>query len=71
MIYLPWNINSSILKIGINAIINLYPKFKEIFEKEMGDVTERELYEAVNIVTPSLIRTEADEVTYGFHIVIR
>ena len=37
----------------------------------MGDVTERELYEAVNIVEPSLIRTEADEVTYGLHIIIR
>ena len=49
----------------------IYPKFREIFGEEMGDVTERELYEAVNIVTPSLIRTEADEVTYGLHIVIR
>jgi len=49
----------------------IYPTFKEIFAEEFPDVTERELYEAVNIVTPSLIRTEADEVTYGLHIVIR
>ena len=48
----------------------IYPKFMEIFD-EFKDVTEEELYEAVNIVTPSLIRTEADEVTYGLHIVIR
>ena len=48
----------------------IYPKFIETFD-EFKDVTERELYEAINIVTPSLIRTEADEVTYGLHIVIR
>ena len=35
------------------------------------DVSEQELYEAINIVKPSLIRTEADEVTYGLHIIIR
>lgn len=49
----------------------IYPKFHELFKEELGDVTERELYEAVNVVTPSLIRTEADEVTYGLHVVIR
>ena len=49
----------------------IYPKFIELFGDELGDVSERELYEAVNIVEPSLIRTEADEVTYGLHIVIR
>ncbi|MBO4428889.1 MAG: carboxypeptidase M32 [Clostridia bacterium] len=49
----------------------IYPKFRELFADELGDVSERELYEAVNIVKPSLIRTEADEVTYGLHIVIR
>ena len=48
----------------------IYPKFIEIFD-EFKDVTERELYEAINIVKPSLIRTEADEVTYGLHIIIR
>lgn len=49
----------------------IYPKFKEVFKDEFSDVSEKELYEAVNIVEPSLIRTEADEVTYGLHIVIR
>lgn len=49
----------------------IYPKFQEIFKDEFSDVSEQELYEAVNIVTPSLIRTEADEVTYGLHIIIR
>ena len=49
----------------------IYPKFHELFADELGDVTERELYEAVNIVEPSLVRTEADEVTYGLHVIIR
>ncbi len=49
----------------------IYPELKKVFSAELGDITERELYEAVNIVEPSLIRTEADEVTYGIHIIIR
>lgn len=49
----------------------IYPKFKEIFKEEFSDVSEEELYEAINIVKPSLIRTEADEVTYSIHIIIR
>ena len=49
----------------------IYPKFMEIFKDEFSDVSEEELYEAVNVVNESLIRTEADEVTYGLHIVIR
>ena len=54
------------------AFISLiYPKMKEIFPELMCDVSERELYEVVNLVEPSLIRTEADEFTYTFHIMIR
>ena len=54
------------------AFISLiYPKMKEIFPASLTDVTERELYEAVNTVTPSLIRTEADEFTYTLHVIIR
>ncbi len=49
----------------------IYPKAKELFPEVLSDVTERELYEAVNAVTPSLVRTEADEFTYTFHIIIR
>ena len=48
----------------------IYPKFQEVFD-EFRDVSEQEFYEAINVVEPSLIRTEADEVTYGLHIVIR
>ncbi len=36
-----------------------------------NDVTEDELYRAVNIVKPSLIRCDADELTYPLHIMVR
>ena len=48
-----------------------YPKVCELLPQVMSDVSEREFYEAVNAVKPSLIRTEADEFTYTFHIIIR
>lgn len=49
----------------------IYPKFQEIFKEEFSDVSEEELYLAVNEVKPGLIRTEADELTYTLHIIIR
>ena len=36
-----------------------------------NDVDEETLYRAVNIAKPSLIRTEADELTYPLHIMVR
>ncbi len=49
----------------------IYPEAVKLFPEALGDVSERELYEALNIVEPSLVRTEADEFTYTFHIIIR
>lgn len=49
----------------------IYDKTCEIFPEAMEGVSERELYEALNVVEPSLVRTEADEFTYTFHIIIR
>jgi carboxypeptidase Taq len=37
----------------------------------LADQTPRSLYEALNHVEPSFIRVEADEVTYGLHIILR
>ena len=48
-----------------------YPKFVATFPESVQGVTEEELYAAVNEVTPSLIRVEADEVTYNLHILLR
>ncbi len=38
---------------------------------QFGDVNAEALYRAMNKSQPSLIRTEADEVTYGLHIMLR
>src|SRR5205807_2962712 len=38
---------------------------------EFGSMTEDDFYRSVNHVEPSLIRVDADEVTYNFHIIIR
>ena len=48
----------------------LLPVAKKYFE-DFKDVTLDEFYEAMNYVETSLIRTEADELTYGLHIIIR
>lgn len=47
------------------------PKLRELSGDTFDDVTERELYEAVNIARPGLIRMEADELTYCLHILVR
>ena len=44
---------------------------KEIMPQVFRGVTEKDFYEAVNVVEPSLIRVEADELTYTLHIIIR
>lgn len=49
----------------------IYPKFKELFADEFSDVSEEELYNGVNVVEASLIRTEADELTYSLHVIVR
>jgi carboxypeptidase Taq len=46
------------------------PILAEVFPAFRG-VTADVLYRAVNEVTPSLIRVEADEVTYNLHIMLR
>ncbi|WP_297517961.1 carboxypeptidase M32 [uncultured Clostridium sp.] len=37
----------------------------------LKNVSEEDFYNAINRVEPSLIRTEADELTYNLHIIIR
>ena len=49
----------------------LFPKLCELFPEQMRGYTAEDLYRAVNRVEPSLIRTEADELTYPLHIMIR
>ncbi len=49
----------------------LFPKLRELFPEQTAGVTAEDLYRAVNIARPSLIRTEADELTYCLHIMLR
>lgn len=47
------------------------PVFTKLTGNRFKDIREEKMFKAVNHVTPSKIRIEADEVTYGLHIVIR
>jgi carboxypeptidase Taq len=48
-----------------------YPSLQEAFSAKLGTVDEERFYRAVNKVQPSLIRIDADEVTYNLHIILR
>jgi len=47
-----------------------YPEFKNTFN-EFKDISLEDFYAAINEVKPSLVRIEADELTYSLHIIIR
>ena len=49
----------------------IFDKVKEFFPEELSGVTLEEFYRAINYSAPSLIRTQADELTYSFHVMIR
>ena len=48
----------------------IFPKLCEFFP-ELKSRSAEELYKAVNKAEPTLIRTEADEVTYSLHVMVR
>lgn len=48
-----------------------YPRLQEYFPTQLADVSLDTFYRAANRVRPSLIRVEADEVTYNLHIMLR
>ncbi len=47
------------------------PALKGLFPENLAGVTPEGFYKAINKVQPSLIRTNADELTYHFHVLIR
>ena len=49
----------------------VFPKAQTCFPEQLKDYTADDFYKAINLVTPSLIRTEADEVTYCLHVMVR
>ena len=48
-----------------------YPKLREYFPETFAAVSLEDFYRGINCVTPSLIRVEADELTYNLHIILR
>jgi carboxypeptidase Taq len=48
-----------------------YPRLQDVFPEKLDSVDEEAFYRAVNRVNPSLIRIDADEVTYNLHIIVR
>ena len=49
----------------------LYPMLKETFPEQLRDVTLEHFVKGINQCVPGSIRTEADELTYCLHIMVR
>ena len=49
----------------------MFPVFRSFFPGALSLVTADNFYRAINLVEPSLIRVEADEVSYSLHIILR
>lgn len=49
----------------------VYGKLQETFPQQLGEISLEDFVKAVNKVQPSLIRTQADELTYSLHVLIR
>jgi carboxypeptidase Taq len=48
-----------------------YPQLQEIFPERLRGVEEERFVRAVNAIRPGALRGDADEVTYGLHIILR
>ena len=48
-----------------------FPLLKDQFPNQLSGINVDTFYAAINTVKPSLIRVEADEVTYNLHIMVR
>ena len=48
-----------------------YHKIQTAFPVQFSSISADDFYKMINKVVPSLIRTEADELTYHFHVMIR
>lgn len=51
--------------------INHYAELQAAFPGVLDDVSVEQFYRAINRSEPSLIRVEADELTYDFHVMLR
>jgi carboxypeptidase Taq len=50
---------------------HFYPKLQTVFPSQLGNVDLDTFYRAINKVERSLLRVEADEVTYNLHVMLR
>jgi carboxypeptidase Taq len=50
---------------------HFFPSLRSAFPGPLGDVDDEAFFKAVNKSYPSLIRVEADEVTYNMHVLLR
>lgn len=50
---------------------HFYPELQATFPLQLREVPLEQFYRAINTVQPSLIRVEADELTYNLHIMLR
>jgi carboxypeptidase Taq len=48
-----------------------FPKLQQYFPQQFESISKEQFVKAINKVQPSLIRTEADELTYHFHVMVR
>jgi carboxypeptidase Taq len=51
--------------------VYFFPQLQRIFREETAGITLDDFYAAMNWVSPSYIRVEADEATYNLHIMLR
>ena len=49
----------------------LLEEIRKLFPEQVRGVDAEQFYRAINAVTPDLIRTQADELTYSLHIMVR
>jgi carboxypeptidase Taq len=48
-----------------------YPQLQPLFPESLGSIDEPAFVRAVSAIRPGLIRGDADEATYGLHIILR
>lgn len=49
----------------------MLPELKKHFPEQLKDANAQDIFSTINVVKPSLIRINADELTYHFHVMVR
>lgn len=50
---------------------HFFPLLQAQFPEKLKNIHLDEFYRAINVIKPSLIRTDADEITYSLHVIVR